>query len=47
MHLAIPETVALNCENVIPRTGLDDTVTTCSFGVNANPAAPSCNVITG
>ena len=47
VHFTVPVTVALNCENTIPRTGLDVTVTTCSLGVNARPAVTSGNVITG
>lgn len=47
IHFTVPATVALNCENVMPRTGLFVTVTTCSLGVNAKPAETSCNVITG
>ena len=47
IHLTLPVTVALNCEKVIPRTGPDVTVTTCSLGVNARPALTSCNVIMG
>lgn len=47
IHFTVPATVALNCENVMPRTGVFVTVTTCSLGVNAKPAETSCIVITG
>ena len=47
IHLTLPVTVALNCEKVMPSTGPEVTVTTCSLGVKARPALTSCNVIIG
>lgn len=47
MHLTVPVTVALNCENVTSRTGCAVTFTVCSLGTSAKPAEDSGNVITG
>ena len=47
MHLTVPVTVALNCENVTSRTGCVVTFTGCSLGTSAKPAVDSGNVITG